>query len=450
MESITHRIPSFWLFADNSSKFGAFEDSYKSFLAHLKHALLFHDQILLTDSLIVNTPNLRRVFQREEELTRYISRESIVVARRIENEKFLDLIELRERLRTGNSINPGFQSDSDTFLNDNDLTQLNKSSNTVAYNLSRASKIYSSNILSLTNNISFLQKLGPHATIVADAIISRMEEKGCITQSFLFPRSNDSIKHVVGEDVWSEIAKPVTEYQEAYYRATMPMLTGADTIYPKHLKGDRQILGKNDQQNEFVETPVGIDFTRSGNKMYESILETISTETLKELRESEQFKIFQKSLSSLREYSNVQSDGLEEKLQTAYAALDSYHDLIDRKLRITRYLNYGSARLDGWVLRGFLKGGQWMLRLALSKISDKKVRTASMIAAGGLIHEKVQQAITIYYLAGGYKPLEDKFDNLSKYEKRIDKVIQPLLEKSSEISAKFEIIPNKFKDTVYF
>ncbi len=61
--------PSFWLFADNSVDLASNLKKTGRFLAYLKHALLFHEKLLLSDSLVVNTPNLRRVLQLDPDLT---------------------------------------------------------------------------------------------------------------------------------------------------------------------------------------------------------------------------------------------------------------------------------------------------------------------------------------------------------------------------------------------
>jgi hypothetical protein len=52
-----------------------------TFVAFLKHSLLFHEHLLLSDSLVVNTPNLRRAMQADPDLREYLTKGCLVIAR---------------------------------------------------------------------------------------------------------------------------------------------------------------------------------------------------------------------------------------------------------------------------------------------------------------------------------------------------------------------------------
>src|SRR3974390_727717 len=95
MEQTVTQRPSFWLLADNSVSLGADHNRIATFVASLKHALLFNERILLSDSLVVNTPNFRRAIQWDQELRDYMAAGALVIARRRRDDRPLELTELR-------------------------------------------------------------------------------------------------------------------------------------------------------------------------------------------------------------------------------------------------------------------------------------------------------------------------------------------------------------------
>jgi hypothetical protein len=170
MGDVLDRRPSFWLLADNSVSLGSNRNRIGTFVASLKHALIFHERILLSDSLVVNTPNLRRAIQSDEQLREYLASGCLVIARRKAGERLVDLLELRDRFIENNSRNPGFEADPKAFVVDSDLKELQGLAPTVQYDPLATQGHYTNNIMALTSDAAFRRQLGSDADAVCRTI----------------------------------------------------------------------------------------------------------------------------------------------------------------------------------------------------------------------------------------------------------------------------------------
>lgn len=183
---VVSNLPAaYWLLADNSSGLGVRADLIGTFVASLKHALLFHDRILLSDSLVVNTPNFRQAIQADPQLRAYLASGCLVIARRKAGDQFLDLIELREKFKANDSRNPGFDSCPRSFLLDDDLRDLQRFASAVPYEPEAAREHYTNSIGSLTADPRFRELSEMMPMLSAPRSYSGSKRKDISTRLFL-------------------------------------------------------------------------------------------------------------------------------------------------------------------------------------------------------------------------------------------------------------------------
>jgi hypothetical protein len=437
--------PSYWLLGDNATPLGMSAERTGTFVANLKHALLFHERILLSDSLVVNTPNFRRAIQADPQLRDYLAAGCLVIARRKTGDRFLGLIELRENLDESNSRNPGFDSYPRSFLIDDDLKDLQSFASKVPYDPLATRDHYTNSIRSLTADPRFRGALGDDADIVCAAILQRIQEKGYLDQTYFGTYGPDTLAGILKEDVWRRTYTPIFEFQTAFYYSAIPMTVGANIVFSAEHEPQRRILRHIDADGAGGATRV--DLSRGAKSLYESVLSNMSARKLEHLRETDEFKEFQKRLRQIERLTDI--NDVEPAAQDIYIALRAYHRRIDEELSVLRYFQQGTALLDQWKLRGILKGGEWLLKFGTEVASDLKVRATTVSGIAELLHPGAGAAFLLYYFAAGKSSLERKLDQLPKMLE-ISENRRKLASSSTErIEGHVEIAPRTFKDTIY-
>jgi hypothetical protein len=448
MDQQTTQRPSFWLLADNSVSLGGDLKRIGTFVASLKHALMFHERILLSDSLVVNTPNFRRAIQADKELRDYMAAGSLVIARRKQGERLIELTELRENLLVNGSVNPGFDKDDMPFRVGDDLEYLQKFAPTVPYDVSTTRDHYTDSIKALTVDVRFRRALGEDADTVCRAILERIKDKQYLDQTFLAKTGPDSLAHVLGEEVWNRTASTINEYQKAFYYSAIPTLVGADIAFSEEHERQRRILRRIDANGNGGIARV--DLSRGAKSLYEAVLSNLSARKLKRLRDSSEFQDFQRQIIRLQQFSGIDDPALEAVAQDTHAALHAYHQRIDKDLAILRYFQQGSALLDQWNLKGILQGGEWLLRFGAKPISDGKVRATLVTSVAELLHlGSIAPFIVYYYSLAGKNPVEEKLDRLPDLVEAHDRRRSLASSSTARIEAEVDIAPRKFKDTIY-
>ena len=439
---------AYWLLADNSSGLGVRADLIGTFVASLKHALLFHDRILLSDSLVVNTPNFRQAIQADPQLRAYLASGCLVIARRKAGDQFLDLIELREKFKANDSRNPGFDSCPRSFLLDDDLRDLQRFASAVPYEPEAAREHYTNSIGSLTADPRFRGALGNDADVVCAAILQRIEEKGYLDQTFLgLPANPDSLAAILKEDVWKRVEPTVFVFQTAFYYSAIPTIVGADIVFSAEHERQRKILRHVDA--DCAGGATRIDLVRGAKSLYEAVLSNMSARKLERLRETDEFKEFQKRLRTLQCLTDINDPKLESDAQDIHTALRAYHRRIDEELSVLRYFQQGTALLDQWNLRGILKGGEWLLRFGAEAASDKKVRATAVAGIAEFLHPGASALVLLYYSAVSKSSLEQKLDELPKIVDEATNRRRIASSSMEPLRAHLEIVPRKFKDTIY-
>jgi hypothetical protein len=439
--------PSFWLLADNSVSLGADRQRIGTFIASLKHALMFHERLLLSDSLVVNTPNLRRAIQEDPELREYLTTGCLVIARRRKDDRLLDLVELRENLRASGSLNPVFDVDPKPFLVDDDLKDLQRFASCIPYDIAAIRDHYSNNIVALTGDPKFKEALGNDADAVCTAILTRVQERHYLDQTFMGRSGPENLEGKVGDEVWRRVSGTIFNFQTAYYYSGIPTIVGADIVFSAEHEQQRKIL--RDVGSEGEGGTARVDLSRGGTSLYESVLSNMPAEKLKRLRNSAEFKEFQGKLQKLQCLKDINDPGLEPAVQEIYVALHAYHRRIDKDLYVLRHLQRGSALLDQWNLRGIVKGGGYLLRWGAEAVSDKKIRATIVSGVAECLHPGAGGPFLVYYWIAGKNSMERKLDMLPEKIKMLEDRQRITSASTTRIEGHVEIAPSAFKDTIY-
>ena len=408
---------SFWLLADNSFDLATEPGHLASFTAYLKHALLFHHRIAISDSLLINAPNWRRALQADPEMCNYLATEGgIEIARGCEGGRLVELTELRDRLKERGSWNIAFNADPTSFSSKDDLIPLERFAQRREYELSQVRGYYTDMVTGLTLRPEFLDAMGDDADAVCQAINALVEEHGFLTQTFIErdPPNSDSLKKRIGSDAWERVKPRLFEFERAYHCTAVPALLEADIIFSQEHERQRQIL-RTVAEDKLVGS---VDLSRGAKSLYEAALVATPIKKIKELRESGEFGEFQGRLHALRAPILAKDPKLPDALSELYCVLADYHRLIDSRLALVRYLQTGSQWLDRWLLRGYLIGGYWTVRMGASMLSTTRRRTAVAQVALNQISKDwaryAKDACAIYAAVDGYRPIEDKLDSYAR------------------------------------
>jgi hypothetical protein len=440
--------PSFWLLADNSVDLGTNLDRTGTFVAFLKHSLLFHERLLLSDSLVVNTPNLRRAMQVDPDLREYVTKGCLVIARRKQerSDALVELIELRESFLPKKSMNGSFDREPALFLADEDLLQLQRFASSVPYELSQVSGYYTTSIEELLGDRRFLDPLGGDADKICEAIVQRIDKHGYVDQTFFKPGLPESLPTILGEAVWNRHSTTINDFEGAYYRNAIPATVGADVVFSHEHARQRAILRHLGTQRA---GSIRIDLSREAKSLYEAALSTLTAAKLAHLRESDEFAEFQRNLRKLQSIQVMDDPRLDLAVQEIYVALDEYHRLIDDELRMRRFFDRGSRLLDRWNLRGFLNDGAWLLRTGAEAASRKAVRAVVATSLAAIVHPGLSALFLKYYALGGIKKVEKTFDELPAKLTAWEKRRMNVSTRVAQVDGHLEIAPRAFKDSIY-
>jgi len=441
-------VPSYWLLADNSIDLGSNMARTGTFVAYLKHALLFHQRLLLSDSLVVNTPNLRVALQADPGLREYLVSGALVIARRMHerDDRLLELIEIRDRLRP-RGMNPGFESDHMPFVEDSDLLQLQRVARSLPYELPTVSGYYTDSVKRLLTDDRFLDLLGSDSGIVVGEIRRRIEERQYLDQTFFERPGPGSLEEAVGKEVWARRAGIIQSFEASYYRNAIPALLDADVIFSHEHATHRRIVRRIGPEG--AGATVHVDLSRGSKTLYERALSALSTSGLARLRASDEFVEFQRKLRSLRLIDSIEDPGLDVTVRETCAALYAYHERIDEALRFRRAVDRGTRLLDGWHLRGFLKNGAWLLRLGTDLLSKKPVRATVVTGLASIVCPGYSDIFLKYYALGGVPGIEKRLDALPSRLEGAERRQRNISESLDPVEASVEIAPKIFADSIY-
>jgi hypothetical protein len=330
--------PSCWLFADNTIDIGQNLSRAASFSAYLKHALLFHDRLIIGDSNVVNTPNFRFAMQADVPFRKYLAESCLDVASRIKGDQFLELRALREELRANQLMNVGFDIDPHIFRADDDLIDLSRA-NQIPYNLISAGEYYTDKMRDFMYDPIFAKTLGGDAERVSQAILDAISERGTLQQRFFEPRAPGSLKEILGEEIWHRSGQHIRGFEIAFYRNSIPAQVQADIIFSNEHRRDREVL-RGIGVNEGMGI-IRIDLSRGAKGIYESALSRLSIPKLAVLRGSEEFKEFQRALIALQAVGTMYDPRLEPLIQNVYEAIH-----VTTSELTTRYLFSDTFKLE--------------------------------------------------------------------------------------------------------
>ncbi|MCC5879111.1 MAG: hypothetical protein JJU03_04370 [Idiomarina sp.] len=333
---------AYWMLADTEVPLSWEPSQLERFETFLKHALLFNQKLMISDTQAVNCVNLRRLMQKGSGFHELLHRDIFEIAIRGKdntNEQ-ISLIDLRDQF-AARGVNR-FQSDD--FLRNDDLTTLQSSSSTRVYHVETLGTLYTEAVQALITRNDIQTALSPaHFELFNALLTQEVAQQGRLTREFMQNTLGARLKSIHASDVWAQHRDLIMRISDAPYVTAIPQVMTASPIYsPQHQASFDFVYGvssaqvepllNEDNQPQSYEISTGLNL--SG---YELGLRQLNADDIFDLRNSVSFKEYilasQSSVSSA-----AQLDGIYEKLA-------AYQEAIDKRI-VERYAGLKVSRVD--------------------------------------------------------------------------------------------------------
>lgn len=335
--------PSYLLIADDSIGLSLDNNKKMSLKAHLKHTLLFEEQILLSDAQIIGNKNFRMLFAEDDEFREIFNKQNFIIALR-------DCIDFRTKIKNQIPVtidNPSLDEVLDGFVSwdkcnwgkserlknryaqKRDLEMLSLKAKVKRYNFLDINHKYSSDVVHTFLSKNVRQILGDKlsetiyklAEEKRESSISDFNSKGGVGIAYFKQELGEELKNLQLEKEWKKYKRQIIEIAQAPYLTALPKVLYANPIYGAMHKQSIELLKGN------IATSRQIGEVRNFESRllrFEEGINALSANSIMKLRESKAFKEFRKKIST--------HNGTETSLNDVLLSLEEYKNRIDDEI----------------------------------------------------------------------------------------------------------------------
>ncbi len=281
---------SYWLLCDDRLALGRLVENSHLFVAHLKHSLLFHPQLAISDSYAVNNYNFRRSLKADSEVRQLVRDQMIWIASRVTHDRRMTLHEFRDSMKP-ESVPPEFGALE--YRRNEELDLLEASAPKSAYSLQEVANRYGSTVS------------GVFASPIAEGAIANLrlfEEINKIigelaTESperiklsyFYYDREENlagAVRSRVPEVDWQDYESKIRELAQVPYITSLPSVLGIPPIYAKdHAQAFNIIAGRSNNSDRLIRFPFS---SRFGLQSFAKGLALLSRDSIHRLLDSDE------------------------------------------------------------------------------------------------------------------------------------------------------------------
>ncbi|MBH0067176.1 MULTISPECIES: hypothetical protein [Pseudoalteromonas] len=324
---------AYWMLADTELPISK-DLSYKnSFEAHFKHGLLFNEKLMISDAQAVNCVNFRTLINESTEFKQLMSNDLLSIAVRdpLGTHNCDRLTQVRDAFQTENKRNMEMQQ----FLSDIDLDFVNENCEIIPYTYSSLRENYTENIFEIFKGENANQVFGSDIQkLLIERLLNESERDQGLGRVFLHKNFESDLRKVGKHEIWAKHKSDIIRLSDAPYVTGISKVLNTNPIYsPLHQSSFELAYPKKPQT---IEKKSSIEIATNLNlSSYEQALSKLMPEDILYLRDSFEFKEYQKKIN----YGVSNENSLENTLD----ALIAYQNLIDQYI-IRRHLGLKTSK----------------------------------------------------------------------------------------------------------
>ena len=324
---------AYWMLADTELPIAKNLLYKNSFESHFKHGLLFNERLMISDAQAVNCTNFRSLIRESEEFKALMSNSLVSIAVRDPSgtANCDRLTQVRDAFQKENKQNMELEH----FLEDSDLDFLNEKCEIIPYTYSSLRENYTDNIFEIFKGENARQVFGVDTQkLLVERLLIESERDQGLGRVFLHKNFESDLYKIGKHDVWGKYKDDIIRFSDAPYVTGIPKVLNTNPIYSPLHRESFQLAYPQAPQRVEKDSPIEIS-TNLNLSSYEQALSKLMPEDILFLRDSYEFKEYQKYIKNGVSSQNV--------LENTLDSLISYQNLIDQYI-IKRHLGLKTSK----------------------------------------------------------------------------------------------------------
>ncbi|MCK7596939.1 hypothetical protein M0G74_06595 [Microbulbifer sp. CAU 1566] len=324
---------AYWMLADTELPIARDLSHKNSFEAHFKHSLLFNEKLMISDAQAVNCTNFRSLISESTEFKALMSQDLVSIA--VRDPSGTSNCDRLTKVRDAFHKEKKQNMELDQFLSDSDLDFVNERCEIIPYTYSSLRDNYTNNIFEIFRGKNARQVFGSDIQkLLVERLLLEADRDQGLGRVFLHKNFESDLRKIGKHDVWSKHKDDIIRFSDAPYVTGIPKVLNTNPIYSPHHKGSFELAYPQDPQKIEKEKPIEIT-TDLHLSSYEQALSKLMSDDILFLRDSYEFKTYQKQINN-----GVSSDN---SLENTLDSLIAYQNLIDQYI-IRRHLGIKTSK----------------------------------------------------------------------------------------------------------
>lgn len=226
---------AFWLLADDRLSLGSDRRNEDQMRACLKHTLLFHPYIVISDSYAIKNYNFRSLIKKDDQVRKIIESQMVIVACRTSSDRRQSLHTVRDRTPLGEGP-PEFTSEE--YRSNLELDFLEAHAPKFKYDLAKVGMFYTQSTRDLFAGPRALAALdhNDNALRILNEVIAELSQGDGLLRLAQFHYGTGDVAKAFsarsGLD-WAPIEPAVKRLARAHYVTALPTLLETDAVYAR-------------------------------------------------------------------------------------------------------------------------------------------------------------------------------------------------------------------------
>lgn len=296
---------------------------YKSTLANVISTYLYDGQVVISDSFLINGPELRHAIKHNDIIRWLVKDKAILLTVRENNKAMVPLETIAKGIYNKGSKNK-IMTDEE-FLDFSDLRFLEEYAHKIPYDLSKAKDYYTDNVYYHYKNDGFNGALPEYVrNILLEEFNKEKEKNGFVGSNFFHIK--DNFQRILetrlnDANAWDKYGSLIYQVSSSVYQTFLPDFLESSPIYSEAYADVIEIWrNRNEARKTGLGDPFSINLPFSPSTLIEGLL-LLTRDDIEKLVNSQQCKYYRSTI-----YSDLSVDLLRKEVLNAYS---DYRNLID-------------------------------------------------------------------------------------------------------------------------